>query len=41
CLSFACANFRVEVCFSKNRHKPIRKKRCHTLKCRNHNDKYG
>ncbi|KRX29779.1 hypothetical protein T05_10546 [Trichinella murrelli] len=24
-----------------NRHKPIHKGRCHTLKCTNHNDKYG
>ncbi|KRX12188.1 hypothetical protein T07_8946 [Trichinella nelsoni] len=29
------------LCISKNQHKPIHKGRCHTLKCTNHNDKYG
>ncbi|KRX31241.1 hypothetical protein T06_6866, partial [Trichinella sp. T6] len=41
CLSFASANFRLEVCISKNQHRPIHKERCHTVKCTNHNDKYG
>ncbi|KRY03364.1 hypothetical protein T01_6036 [Trichinella spiralis] len=34
----------ISLCYfpcRRNQHKPIHKGRCHTLKCTNHNDKYG